>query len=149
MQLYGSKPGEGPMLRSGLAILERLWIQCSSLSRGTALGSGQSRAWWLKGRRDDNRAYTKAAGLASRISSYSPVGSHLARLGLGGSPGSESLLAETFLRARKLCTCWRRRLSSWLQACWTVSTFFTSQLRATASALGSSLMTSCGKNKKH
>lgn len=33
------------MLRSGLAFLEGPWIQCSSLSRETALGSGQSWAW--------------------------------------------------------------------------------------------------------
>lgn len=73
----------------------------------------------------------------------------LARLGLCGSPGSGFLLAERFLSECKLCTCCRRRASSVAQACWTVSAFFMSQLRATARALGSSLETDCSKKKNH
>lgn len=73
----------------------------------------------------------------------------LARLGLCGSPGSGFLFAERFLSECKLCTCRRRRASSVVQACWTVSAFFMSQLRATARALGSSLETDCSKKKNH
>ena len=55
---------------------------------------------------------TKPKVFFGMLLATSYMGSRLVRLGFSMSPGSELVLAEMLLRERKLCTCWRRSLSS-------------------------------------
>lgn len=134
------------MHRQGTAFLERGELTAGREVEGVRVGT-RSRGHKVTDRclRTSEPRFSSA-----KLVRFGYEKSHtLARLGLCGSPGSGFLFAERFLSECKLCTCCRRRASSVVQACWTVSAFFMSQLRATARALGSSLETDCSKKKNH